>query len=274
VGFFDLKDSETTISCFMTKYQLKTVLEDGMLVRVAATPNLTKWGKFSLTVKEVELAGEGEVMRAFELLKAQFEKEGLFALDRKRPLPTYPQKIGLITSRDAAAYNDFLTIAQDRYHWPNLRIYMFMCRYAGADRHCRAIQTFNVDYPDMEALVVIRGGGSAEDLQAFHQEDVVRAVYGSHIPVIVGIGHEDDVSLAELAADVRASTPTDAARRLLPDRREVASQLQRLSDRNEGAIRVVLDRIERALAVFEVQQARVIGGLLDRLGRTRNVCRL
>ncbi|MDQ5944050.1 MAG: Exodeoxyribonuclease 7 large subunit [Patescibacteria group bacterium] len=268
--FFDLKDSETTISCFMTKYQLKTVLEDGMLVRVAATPNLTKWGKFSLTVKEVELAGEGEVMRAFELLKAQFEKEGLFALDRKRPLPTYPQKIGLITSRDAAAYNDFLTIAQDR--WPLAQLTHIHVHVQGMQAPTdivRAIQTFNVDYPDMEALVVIRGGGSAEDLQAFHQEDVVRAVYGSHIPVIVGIGHEDDVSLAELAADVRASTPTDAARRLLPDRREVASQLQRLSDRNEGAIRVVLDRIERALAVFEVQQARVIGGLLDRLGRTQ-----
>src|SRR5690606_9589300 len=96
--FFDLKDTETTISCFMTKYQLNTIIEDGMLVRVTATPNLTKWGKFSLTVKAVELAGEGSVKQAFEKLKAQFEAEGLFALERKRLLPEYPEQIGLITS--------------------------------------------------------------------------------------------------------------------------------------------------------------------------------
>lgn len=260
--FFDLKDSETTIGCFMTKYQLKTVLEDGMLVRVAATPNLTKWGKFSLTVKEVELAGEGEVLRAYELLKAQFEKEGLFEAGRKRPLPEYPQKIGLITSRDAAAYNDFITIAQDR--WPLVVIEHVHVHVQGMQAPADvvgALQTLNTQHDDLEAIVLIRGGGSAEDLQTFHHEDVVRAVYASRIPVIVGIGHEDDVSLAELAADVRASTPTDAARRLLPDSREVMQHLKRLDEQKDKAMQAHFERIERVMATFTHQQSR----LIDRL---------
>ena len=266
--FFDLKDSEATISCFMTKYQLKTVLEDGMLVRVAAMPNLTKWGKFSLTVKEVELAGEGEVMRAYELLKAQFEKEGLFDVARKRSLPEYPQKIGLITSRDAAAYNDFITIAEDR--WPLAEVEHIHVHVQGMQAPTdvvRALRQFNDERSDLEAIVLIRGGGSAEDLQAFHHEDVVRAVYASHIPVIVGIGHEDDVSLAELAADVRASTPTDAARRLLPDKREVVSHIDRLTERNVAGVRFHFERVERIITVFGHQQSRLIAQLADKIER-------
>ncbi|QQS27246.1 exodeoxyribonuclease VII large subunit [bacterium] len=264
--FFDLKDSETTISCFMTKYQLKTVLEDGMLVRVAATPNLTKWGKFSLTVKEVELAGAGEVMRAYELLKAQFEKEGLFDVARKRSLPEYPQKIGLITSRDAAAYNDFVTIAQDRWPLADIRhIHVHVQGMQAPVDVVSALRQLNCDDTDLEAIVLIRGGGSAEDLQAFNHEDVVRAVYASHIPVVVGIGHEDDVSLAELVADVRASTPTDAARRLLPDRREVTRHLQRLQDRGGMAMDKILEQIDRVINQFSQQQSRLTGRLFDRI---------
>lgn len=273
--FFDLKDAETTISCFMTTYQLKTVLEDGMLIRVAATPNLTKWGRFSLTVKSVELAGEGEVKRAFDLLKAQFEREGLFDPARKRVLPAFPQRIGLITSTEAAAYNDFVTIARDR--WPLVEIMHTHVHVQGMQAPAdvvRAIQSFNLNQADLDALVVIRGGGSAEDLQAFNHEDVVRAVYGSHIPTIVGIGHEDDVSLAELAADVRAATPTDAARRLLPDQHDVARQLRALAERQGRATRDHLQSVARQIAVFESHVRRVYrvaGGQLatlsDRLDR-------
>ncbi|MFO0955704.1 MAG: exodeoxyribonuclease VII large subunit [Candidatus Saccharibacteria bacterium] len=273
--FFDLKDAETTISCFMTTYQLKTVLEDGMLIRVAATPNLTKWGRFSLTVKSVELAGEGEVKRAFDLLKAQFEREGLFDPARKRVLPAFPQRIGLITSTEAAAYNDFVTIARDR--WPLVEIMHTHVHVQGMQAPAdvvRAIQSFNLNQADLDALVVIRGGGSAEDLQAFNHEDVVRAVYGSHIPTIVGIGHEDDVSLAELAADVRAATPTDAARRLLPDQHDVARQLRALAERQSRATRDHLQAVARQIAIFESHVRRVYrvaGGQLttlsDRLDR-------
>lgn len=271
--FFDIKDKETTIGCFMTTYQLKTVLEDGMLIRVVATPNLTKWGKFSLTVKAVELAGEGSVKQASDKLKAQFEQEGLFAAERKRILPLYPTRIGLITSEDAAAYHDFVTIAGDR--WPLLAIQHAHVHVQGVQAPgdiVGAIQWFSDHYPDLEALVIIRGGGSLEDLQAFNQEDVVRAVYASTIPTVVGIGHEDDVSLAELAADVRASTPTDAARRLVPDQQEVfrllaelqarqRSQVERRLEQARQLIRGVGRLMQRAQALASLQ----LNGLHQRL---------
>jgi exodeoxyribonuclease VII large subunit len=248
--FFDLKDEDSLVGCFITIYQLKTELEDGMLIRVKATPQLTKWGKFSLTVKEVELAGEGSVKRAFEMLKAKFEKEGLFEQDRKRQLPQYPQKIALITSNQAAAYNDFLTIINDR--WAGLEIEHIQVQVQGPSAPLQIAEA--IDYLNelkgYDALVIIRGGGSAEDLQAFNTEEVVRAVYGSRIPTLVAIGHEDDVSLAELAADIRGATPTDAARRLVPDKLELISKIKSDQLRNYSAIESILLKTRQHLNGF------------------------
>lgn len=235
--FFDLKDDESTISCFMTIYQLKVALEDGMLVRVTARPNVTKWGKFSLTVQNIELAGEGSVKRAFELLKQQFEAEGLFAPERKRELPQFPQRIALITSNQAAAYNDFLKIISER--WPHLAIDQFQVQVQGEsapDSIVAAITQANNSPLAYDVAVIIRGGGSLEDLQAFNREDVVRAIFGSKLPTLVAIGHEDDVSLAELAADVRGATPTDAARLLTPDQREIISSINHYQQRSLSAM--------------------------------------
>ena len=225
--FFDIKDSQTTLGCFMSIYQLNTPLEDGMLVRVVAQPKLTTWGKFSLTVKSVELAGEGSVKKAFELLKLKLEKEGLFALERKRQLPQYPKKVALVTSKQAAAYNDFVTILQDR--WGGVVVDHLQVQVQGSSapqQIVEAIEYFNMKAADYDALVIIRGGGSAEDLQAFQTEPVARAIYSSEIATVVAIGHEDDISLAELVADLRAATPTDAARLLVPDKKSVISQLE------------------------------------------------
>ena len=225
--FFDIKDSQTTLGCFMSIYQLNTPLEDGMLVRVVAQPKLTTWGKFSLTVKSVELAGEGSVKKAFELLKLKLEKEGLFALDRKRQLTQYPKKVALVTSKQAAAYNDFVTILQDR--WGGVVVDHLQVQVQGSSapqQIVEAIEYFNMKAADYDALVIIRGGGSAEDLQAFQTEPVARAIYSSEIATVVAIGHEDDISLAELVADLRAATPTDAARLLVPDKKSVISQLE------------------------------------------------
>jgi exodeoxyribonuclease VII large subunit len=219
--FFDLKDNDSVVGCFMPIFQLKTVIEDGMLIRVKAVPQLTKWGKFSLTVKEVELAGEGSVKKAFEMLKKQFEKEGLFSTERKRQLPQYPQKVVLITSGQAAAFNDFITIINDRWSGINIDHIQVQVQGQSAPEQIAEAIVFANDSDEYDALVLIRGGGSAEDLQAFNTEEVVRSVFSSNIPTIVGIGHEDDITLAELAADVRAATPTDAARRLVPEKLEL-----------------------------------------------------
>lgn len=229
--FFDLKDENSSLSCFMSIYNLKTRLEDGMLIKVIASPNITKWGKFSLTVRDIELSGEGSVKKAFELMKTKLEEEGLFDESRKRALPIYPQKIALITSRQAAAYSDFLSITSDR--WSGLEISHAQVQVQGLDapsQIVRAIKYFNQKPKEYDLMVIIRGGGSLEDLQSFNHEDVVRAIYGSKIRSLVGIGHEDDVCLAELAADLRAATPTDAARLLTPDKKTKITELKAIID--------------------------------------------
>jgi len=224
--FFDLKDDSSTLSCFMMLYQLRMPIEDGMKIRVTGSPKITKFSKFSLTVKAIELAGEGELRRAMELLKLKLTAEGLFDVSRKRPLPQYPRTIGLITSGTSAAYSDFIKILSAR--WGGVRVQLADVTVQGVtapDQIVGAIDYFNQASPAVDVLVLIRGGGSLDDLSAFSTEPVARSVASSRTPIIVGVGHEIDVSLADYAADVRAATPTDAARLVVPDRLEIEAQI-------------------------------------------------
>lgn len=246
--FFDLKDAEATINCFMMLFALKTPIEDGMKIRVTATPKMTKWGKFSLTVRAVELAGEGALRRSMELLRQKLSAEGLFDPARKRPLPAFPQTVGLITSATSAAYQDFVTILNDR--WRGLQIQLIDVTVQGAtapDQIVHAIDHFNTLARPVDVLVLIRGGGSLEDLQAFSTETVARAVAASRTPIVVGVGHEVDTSLADYAADVRAATPTDAARLIVPDRVQLISEISALTQVMEGAFGAYLSRITQRL---------------------------
>lgn len=266
--FFDVKDQESTLGCFMTLYQLKTPLEDGMQVRVIGTPKLTKWGKFSFTVKRVELAGEGALKRAFLLLQKKLSEEGLFAPERKRSLPQYPKTIGLVASGQSAAYADFIKILGQR--WGGLTIQLADVQVQGAaapDQVVGAIRQFNEAAEPVDIIVVIRGGGSLEDLQAFNTEDVARAVAGSRIPTIVGVGHEVDVSLADMAADVRAATPTDAARIVVPDRVAMAGELDSRTARMEQHIRQNLLRREQLLLNHITRMERFVRQPIERLAR-------
>jgi exodeoxyribonuclease VII large subunit len=254
--FFDLKDEDATLPCFMPVYQLKVPLEDGMKVRVTGIPKITKWGKFSFTARNVVLAGEGELKRAFELLKAKLEGEGLFAAERKRELPAFPRTIGLITSGQSAAYADFMKILGTR--WGGLTIQLADVQVQGAvapDQIVGAITYFNQLSLPPDILVVIRGGGSLEDLQAFNTEMVARAVAGSRVPTLVGVGHEVDVSLADFAADTRAATPTDAARLVVPDRTQILQTLSHHQERLQAAVRLQINeqhqQIGRHMAVLE-----------------------
>jgi exodeoxyribonuclease VII large subunit len=224
--FFDIKDDSGTLSCFMTVYQLRIAIEDGMRVRVVANPKLTQWGKFSLTVRQIAPVGEGSLRRAFELLRAKLDKEGLFAPERKRLLPERPASIGVISSTQAAGYSDFIKILNDR--WGGIEIMVANTQVQGANapgQMVRAIEYFNQRADPPEVLVIIRGGGSADDLSAFNDEPLVRAIAASRVPVIVGVGHEVDTTLADLAADVRAATPSNAAQILVPDRREITASV-------------------------------------------------
>jgi exodeoxyribonuclease VII large subunit len=188
-------------------------------------------GYFNLNIRAVKPVGEGSIKKGFELLKAKLEKEGLFAVERKRLLPRVPKYVGVITSTESAAYADFVKIIDQR--WGGLEIDVAHTQVQGIpapDQMIRAIRYFNSLEVLPEVLVIIRGGGSSEDLSTFNDEPLVRAIAESRIPTMVGVGHEVDHTLADMVADVRAATPTDAAQRLVPDKQEIirATQAQAL----------------------------------------------
>jgi len=226
--FFDLKDDKSVVNCFATVYGLKTPLADGMKVRVTGYPKVREQsGRFSLTVQQVELVGEGSLKKAYLLLKEKLAKEGLFNLDRKRALPNLPQKIGVIASKDSAAWGDFWRILNNR--WRGIEVELLNVAVQGEraiEEIVGAFEYFNKEKNGCELVVLIRGGGSLEDLAAFNAEEVVRAVYGSRIPVVVGVGHERDESLADFAADLRASTPSNAAELVTPNLIDFISDLE------------------------------------------------
>jgi exodeoxyribonuclease VII large subunit len=190
-----------------------------MLLKVAGAPQLHPQFGFSLTISSIQLAGEGSIKKAAQLLQAQLTKEGLFDPSRKRALPYPPTSVGLITSGESAAFVDFTKILNQR--WGGMSVRLYDVQVQGEDAPAQivnAIEYFNSHATPPEVLVITRGGGSADDLQAFNTETVTRTVAASRIPTLVAIGHEVDVSLAELAADTRASTPSNAAELLVPDK--------------------------------------------------------
>lgn len=220
--YFDLKDELATVRFFGTVYQLPGPLEDGMLLKVRGAPRLHPQYGFSVNVLSIQPAGEGTIRRAAELLQAKLAAEGLFDEERKRLLPYPPERIGLITSKESAAYADFVKILRAR--WPATEIVLKDVQVQGepaVQQIVEAVQLFNEQAGPPDVLVLVRGGGSPEDLAAFSTEQVVRAVAGSRVPTLVAIGHEIDISLTELAADQRASTPSNAAELLVPDRGHV-----------------------------------------------------
>lgn len=268
--FFDLKDAGGSVGCFMTVWQLRVPIEDGMKVIVTATPKLTQWGKFSLTVRAIRPSGEGSLKKSFELLRAKLDKEGLFAPERKRLLPGLPQHVAVISSQQAAGYADFIKILNDR--WGGLQVDVASVQVQGAaapDQIISALKYFNAQPKLPQVIVIVRGGGSADDLSAFNDELLVREIAASRVPTLVGVGHEVDVSLADMVADVRAATPSNAAQLLVPDRSEVIRgvrrQVQSLLPRTEQAIdssRIqVYQQLTRAMQSidnrFEQQQRQV-----------------
>jgi exodeoxyribonuclease VII large subunit len=226
--YFDLKDETASVKCFGTVYMLPGPLEDGMLLQVRATPRLHQLYGFSLNIMSMRPAGEGSIKKAAALLQTKLTAEGLFDDSRKRLLPYPPTRIGLITSEQSAAYADFTKILRAR--WGGVSVELIDTQVQGEIAPAQivaAIEQFNAQAEPPEVLVLIRGGGSAEDLATFSTESVTRAVAASRVPTLVAIGHEVDLSLAELAADMRASTPSNAAELLTPDR---VAELRVLTD--------------------------------------------
>ena len=233
--FFDLKDEESVLGCFMTVWQLRFPLEDGMKVVAQVKPELTNWGKFSLTVEKITPKGEGSLKKSLEILKEKLTREGLFDENRKRRIPQDLQKVAVISSTQAAGYADFIKIINER--WGGLKIIVAHTQVQGmaaSDQIIRAIDFLNSQSELPDVIAIIRGGGSADDLAVFNDEKLVRAVANSRVPIITGIGHEIDQSLCDLAADFAASTPSNVAQILTPNKfdemRFLRSKILRTND--------------------------------------------
>lgn len=267
--YFDLKDDQSTVKFFGTIYNLPGPLEDGMMLKVKGLPKLHNLYGFSVNVQKISLAGEGTIKRAAELLKIQLSKEGLFDPARKRSLPYPPRRIGLIASEQSAAYVDFIKIISAR--WNGLEIDLIDVQVQGEpapEQITKAIETFN-EHSDMpEVLVLIRGGGSAEDLAAFSTEIVTRAVAASRIPTLVAIGHEIDFSLAELAADQRASTPSNAAELLVPDKKHILSGLKNYHHSLENGLINTIKHAEQKLIIQKDNLTNLLINKLDILKKS------
>ncbi len=255
---FDIKDTEALISSFMVLAKLSVPLEDGMRVRVFGYPRVyPKYGKFSMNVERVELVGEGALKKALAALRAKLLAEGLFDPGRKRTLPRFPGRIALVASKESAAYGDFIRIVNERWQGLEIDVYHVLVQGEHAPASIvRAIERVNSQHEPYDALVLTRGGGSFEELMAFNDERVVRALYASKIPTLVGIGHERDLTLAEEVADIRGSTPTDCARRLVPDKRDVLYELAALQDRASSAMQHLVTehraRLERVSSSIQI----------------------
>jgi exodeoxyribonuclease VII large subunit len=233
--YFTLKDDLASIRAVLWKSEARRLafdLTDGLAVQ--ALGRLTVYvprGEYQITIQEIEPEGIGALELAFRQRYAKLALEGLFEPSRKRPLPHYPRRIVIVTSPTGAAVRDLLQVTARRWRCAQVLIAPSRVQGAGADQEIVAALALANQVADASVIVVARGGGSLEDLWTFNEEIVVRAIAGSRLPVISAIGHEIDVTLADLAADHRALTPSEAGEFCVPDSREVALHLDHLADR-------------------------------------------
>ena len=240
--YFSLKDSRAQVRCAMFKgaaMRLAKPLKEGDHIEVSGKISIYEArGEFQITVNEVRLKGLGQLYEAYERLKTQLQAEGAFAAERKKPLPARPQCIGIVTSLAAAALRDVVTTLKRRAPEIPVIVYPTAVQGAGSEfQIAQAIKTAS-QCAECDVLIVCRGGGSIEDLWAFNEEPVVRAIEACAIPVVSGVGHETDFTLADFVADVRAPTPTGAAELVSPNRQE---SLHRLAQA-QGRLKTVLEQ--------------------------------
>ena len=232
--YFSLKDAGAQVRCVLWRNRAQLLgwrLENGQKVEARVLVSFYEQrGEFQLAVEDIRRAGQGDLFERFLRLKAQLEGEGLFAAELKRPLPEHPRALAIVTSPQAAALRDVLATLRRRAPQVRIDIYPTPVQGEGAgERIAAALAAAAAG--DCDAIILCRGGGSIEDLWAFNEEVVARAIRASRLPVIAGIGHETDFTIADFAADLRAPTPTAAAEMLSPDRDALLARLQQLQQR-------------------------------------------
>ncbi len=259
--FLTLRDKLADISVPVTCNRgvidsLPTPLVEGAQIVCHAKPTFyATRGTLSLAVREIRLVGEGELLARLERRRQLLAAEGLFAEERKRPLPFLPRTVGLVTASSSAAERDVLEHARRR--WPGVRFnvkYAAMQGIHAAREVIEAVAALDRD-PEVDVIIVARGGGSVEDLLPFSDEALVRAVFAATTPVVSAIGHEPDSPILDLVSDVRASTPTDAAKRVVPDVAEEAQRLLQLRERGRSVLRGAIEKELHQLAALRSRPA-------------------
>lgn len=250
--YFTLKDAQASARCAMFRARnqfVSWIPRDGERVELRAQPTLYEArGDFQLLVDAMRQAGQGSLFEAFLKLKAKLESEGLFSAERKRPLPRFPRTIGIITSPHAAALRDALSTLRKR--WPGARVVLYPSPVQGhpAAEALKQALALAQERNECDVLLLIRGGGSLEDLQAYNHEGLARAIAASSIALISGVGHETDFCIADFVADLRAPTPTGAAQSACPDAREIAQHVAHLAARvarvQRGTLRAAAQRLD------------------------------
>jgi exodeoxyribonuclease VII large subunit len=268
--YFTLKDAEAQLSCVFFKHARSRSaapdLRDGMAIVASGRISFyERDGKLQMYVEHVEPLGDGALFQRFEKLKARLSAEGLFDEERKRPLPSQPSLVGIVTSLQAAALRDMLRVLHIRY--PLVEVLLAPTLVQGLEAPAAiaaAIDLLN-EHGEADVIIVGRGGGSIEELWAFNEEVVARAIARSRIPIISGVGHETDFTIADFVADYRASTPTAAAAAAVPDiqewRSDILDKQQLLTDVIEDYLGDLQEQLERTYYELERASPR---GLLDR----------
>ena len=231
--YFSLKDSNAQVRCVMWRNRAQLLgwrLENGQQVEARVLVSFYEpRGEFQLNVEAIRRAGQGDLFERFLQLKAKLDNEGIFAADRKRPLPAFPRRLAIVTSPQAAALRDVLSTLHRRA--PHIVITLFPTPVQGEGAGPRIAEAISqAANSDCDAIILCRGGGSIEDLWAFNEESVARAIHASAIPVVCGVGHETDFTIADFAADLRAPTPTAAAELASPDRDALLDRLTQLQN--------------------------------------------
>ena len=229
--YFALKDETSRISCFLPRERIPSLrydISEGMEIVVYGSLSVyERGGSYSVYVRDIDVQGEGSLKIAFENLKRKLEAEGLFDPSVKRPIPQFPERIGVLTSPTGAAVHDIITTVRRRN--PLVDVLVYPCLVQGPDAAASIAQgltEMNRLFPDLDVIIAGRGGGSAEDLWCFNEESVARAIRASKIPVISAVGHEVDVTIADYAADLRGATPTAAAELAVPHMAALIDTLQ------------------------------------------------
>ncbi|MBU1098595.1 MAG: exodeoxyribonuclease VII large subunit [Bacteroidetes bacterium] len=231
--YFTLKDESSQISCTMWKGVNSSVFftpDDGMKIIVTGKISVyTPRGNYQIDVRSMQPAGEGELQAAFEKLKKKLSSEGLFDLQYKKAIGRFPEKIGIVTAGDGAAFKDMISVASRRYPLVQLVLRSSKVQGLGAAAEiARAIEELN--QTDVDVIIIGRGGGSLEDLWAFNEEVVARAIFDSVIPIISGVGHEVDFTIADFVADLRAPTPTAAMELATPDVEDIINFVEEFAE--------------------------------------------